>query len=442
MNFKNTTIAAAILFSLTACGSGGNNTDTTPNKPNIQNEQSQKKVADAQKAEETRKAKEAAAQKAEEARKAKEEAEQKAEEARKAKEAAEQKAEDTSKANEAAQKAEEARKAKEAAEQKAEEARKAKEAAEQKAETDRKAKEAADKAEAERKAKEAAEKAEAERKAKEAADKAKEAADKAEADRKAKEAAGKAEADRKAKEAAEKAEADRQAKEAAEKAEAERKAKETAEKLEQEINQLKGISADVYPEGSIMREDTDHITTPTDEQTQKHFHRHMVYNQKYSVILADYEIEQTYNNNTGSLVYPEFSNSKIETRGLKTEPANLPQEGSATYSGKAFDGTFYHPAQEPATPPTQVDEHLGNLSYTVNFTNKTGSGKITGFGSDVELKEGKISGTGISADAQHDRAPGKYSLDFFGKNAEEIGGKVTLGGDYFGFGGTRGEIQK
>ena len=358
MNFKNTTIAAAILFSLTACGSGGNNTDTTPNKPNIQNEQSQKKVADAQKAEEARKAKEAAAQKAEEARKAKEEAEQKAEEARKAKEAAEQKAEDTRKANEAAQKAEEARKAKEAAEQKAEEARKAKEAAEQKAEEARKAKEA-------------------------------------------------------------------------------------AEKLEQEINQLKGISADAYPEGKIMRHDTNHITTPTDEQTQKHFHRHMVYNQKYSVILAEYEIEQTYNNNTGSLAYPEFSNSKIETRGLKTEPANLPQEGTATYSGKAFDGTFYHPAQEPTTPPTQVDEHLGNLSYTVNFTNKTGSGTITGLGDNIVLKEGKISGTGISAGAQRGREPGEYSLDFVGKNAEEIGGKVTLGGaDYFGFGGTRSEIQK
>ena len=357
MNFKNTTIAAAILFSLTACGSGGNNTDTTPNKPNIQNEQSQKKVADAQKAEEARKAKEAAAQKAEEARKAKEEAEQKAEEARKAKEAAEQKAEDTRKANEAAQKAEEARKAKEAAEQKAEEARKAKEAAD--------------------------------------------------------------------------------------KAEAERKAKEAAEKLEQEINQLKGISADAYPEGKIMRHDTNHITIPTDEQTQKHFHRHMVYNQKYSVILAEYEIEQTYNNNTGSLAYPEFSNSKIETRGLKTEPANLPQEGTATYSGKAFDGTFYHPAQEPTTPPTQVDEHLGNLSYTVNFTNKTGSGTITGLGDNIVLKEGKISGTGISAGAQRGREPGEYSLDFFGKNAEEIGGKVTLGGaDYFGFGGTRSEIQK
>lgn len=397
MNFKNTTIAAAILFSLTACGSGGNNTDTTPNKPNIQNEQSQKKVADAQKAEEARKAKEAAAQKAEEARKAKEEAEQKAEEARKAKEAAEQKAEDTRKANEAAQKAEEARKAKEAAEQKAEEARKAKEAAEQKAEEARKAKEAADKAEA----------------------------------------------DRKAKEAAEKAEADRKAKEAAEKAEADRQAKEAAEKLEQEINQLKGISADVYPEGKIMRHDTDHVTTSTDEQTQKHFQRHMVYNQKYSVILADYEIEQTYNNNTGSLAYPEFSNPKIETRGLKTEPAKIPQEGTATYSGKAFDGTFYHPAQEPTTPPTQVDESLGHLSYTVNFTNKTGSGTITGFGPNVELKEGTISGTGISADAQHGRAPGKYSLDFFGKDAEEIGGKVTLGDvDSFGFGGTRGEIQK
>lgn len=356
MNFKKPTIATAILFSLTACGSGGNNTDTTPNKPNIQNEQSQKKVADAQKAEEARKAKEAAAQKAEEARKAKEEAEQKAEEARKAKEAAEQKAEDARKANEATEKAE---------------------------------------------------------------------------------------ADRKAKEAAEKAEADRKAKEAADKAEADRKAKEAAEKLEQEINQLKGISADAYPEGKIMRHDTAHVTTPTEEETQKHFQRHMVYNQKYSVILADYEIEQSYNNNTGSLENLDFSNPKIEIKGLKTEPAKIPQEGTATYSGKAFDGIFQQPAQEPFTPPTQVDEHLGNLSYTVNFTNKTGSGTITGFGPNVELKEGKISGSRISADAQHGREPGKYSLDFFGKDAEEIGGKVTLGGaDYFGFGGTRGEIQK
>ena len=397
MNFKNTTIAAAILFSLTACGSGGNNTDTTPNKPNIQNEQSQKKVADAQKAEEARKAKEVAAQKAEEARKAKEEAEQKAEEDRKAKEAAEQKAEDTRKANEAAQKTEEARKAKEAAEQKAEEARKAKEAAEQKAEEARKAKEAADKAEADRKAKEAADKAEAERKAKEAEDKA----------------------------------------------EADRKAKEAAEKLEQEINQLKGISADVYPEGKIMRHDTDHVTTPTDKETQKNFQRHMVYNQKYSVILAEYDIEKNYNNEASKLEYTQVLNSKIEARGLKTEPANIPQEGTATYSGKAFDGIFHQPAQEPLTPPTQVDAPLGNLSYTVNFTNQTGSGTITGFGPNIELKEGKILGTGISAGAQHGKETGKYSLDFFGKEAEEIGGKATFReNDSIGFGGTRGEIQK
>ena len=435
MNFKNTTIAAAILFSLTACGSGGNNTDTTPNKPNIQNEQSQKKVADAQKAEEARKAKEAAAQKAEEARKAKEEAEQKAEEARKAKEAAEQKAEDTRKANEAAQKAEEARKAKEAAEQKAEEARKAKEAAD-KAEADRKAKEAAEKAEADRKAKEAADKAEADRKAKEAAEKA-------EADRKAKEAADKAEADRKSKEAADKAEEARKAKEATDKADADRKAKEATEKLEQEINQLKGISADAYPEGKIMRHDTDHVTTPTDKETQENFQRHMVYNQKYSVILAEYDIEKNYNNETSKLEYTQVLNSKIEARGLKTEPANIPQEGTATYSGKAFDGIFHQPAQEPLTPPTQVDAPLGNLSYTVNFTNQTGSGTITGFGPNVELKEGKILGTGISAGAQHGKETGKYSLDFFGKEAEEIGGKATFReNDSIGFGGTRGEIQK
>ena len=192
-----------------------------------------------------------------------------------------------------------------------------------------------------------------------------------------------------------------------------------------------------------MRHDTDHVTTPTEEETQKHFQRHMVYNQKYSVILADYEIEQSYNNNTGSLENLDFSNPKIEIKGLKTEPTKIPQEGTATYSGKAFDGIFQQPAQEPFTPPTQVDEHLGNLSYTVNFTNKTGSGTITGFGPNVELKEGKISGSRISADAQYGKQPGDYSLNFFGKEAEEIGGKVTLGDiESFGFGGTRGEIQK
>ena len=56
MNFKNTTIAAAILFSLTACGSSSGGSNTVDNKPTAKNEQTQQQVADAKKAEETRKA--------------------------------------------------------------------------------------------------------------------------------------------------------------------------------------------------------------------------------------------------------------------------------------------------------------------------------------------------------------------------------------------------
>ena len=59
MNFKNTTIAAAILFSLTACGSSSGGSNTVDNKPTAKNEQTQQQVANAKKAEETRKAEKA-----------------------------------------------------------------------------------------------------------------------------------------------------------------------------------------------------------------------------------------------------------------------------------------------------------------------------------------------------------------------------------------------
>lgn len=83
------------------------------------------------------------------------------------------------------------------------------------------------------------------------------------------------------------------------------------------------------------------------------------------------------------------------------------------------------------------------MSYTVNFADKTGSGKIIGLGDQIILEQGQISGAGISSTAKQDNISGSYSLEFFGKEAEEIGGKVSLDGkDAVGFGGTRGEIQK
>lgn len=79
----------------------------------------------------------------------------------------------------------------------------------------------------------------------------------------------------------------------------------------------------------------------------------------------------------------------------------------------------------------------------MNFKDRTGAGSITGLGDTVNLEQGTISGTGISAIAQQGFKSGSYLLDFYGKKAEEIAGKVVFDGkDTIGFGGTRGEISK
>ncbi|ERH26372.1 lipoprotein GNA1870 like protein, partial [Aggregatibacter sp. oral taxon 458 str. W10330] len=144
-----------------------------------------------------------------------------------------------------------------------------------------------------------------------------------------------------------------------------------------------------------------------------------IYNQPYSIIVA--------NTKSGVRNYSPINElSNVQITGLKTKLDAIPTEGTANYSGKAFDA-----------------KNNGALDYNVNFANKTGSGTITGLGNNITLEQGSISGSGISSSATQGYKSGSYSLDFFGKNAEEIGGKVTLDGkDAVGFGGTRGEIQK
>ena len=144
-----------------------------------------------------------------------------------------------------------------------------------------------------------------------------------------------------------------------------------------------------------------------------------IYNQPYSIIIAD-----TKSGSRNKSTVNELSN--VQIKGLKTKLEAIPTEGTANYRGKAFDA-----------------EDSGTLAYSVDFTNKTGSGNITGLGNDIELEQGSISGAGISSTATQSYKSGSYSLDFFGKNAEEIGGKVSFDGkDVVGFGGTRGEITK
>ena len=83
------------------------------------------------------------------------------------------------------------------------------------------------------------------------------------------------------------------------------------------------------------------------------------------------------------------------------------------------------------------------MSYTVNFADRTGFGSITGLGDKIDLKQGSISGSGISSTAEQGYRTGSYLLDFYGKAAEEIAGKVLFNNkDTIGFGGQRGEIKK
>ncbi|KAE9533309.1 hypothetical protein A1D25_08305 [Ursidibacter arcticus] len=185
-----------------------------------------------------------------------------------------------------------------------------------------------------------------------------------------------------------------------------------------------------------------------------------IYKQTYSTVVAAATKDSSLNDDTYS---PRFRVNGILTDG---EVNTLPNEGSATYTGKAF----------------QADQ-LGTLTYNVNFKERTGSGKLSGFDklADITLEKGSIgqinqnqinlydnrlsSLHGIAAEASMaDGTKGKYVLGFFGPNAEEIAGEVYMSkhlensfksngrsaqkygynerGTMFGFGGTRGEIQK
>ncbi|MCT8779526.1 factor H binding family protein [Glaesserella parasuis] len=145
-----------------------------------------------------------------------------------------------------------------------------------------------------------------------------------------------------------------------------------------------------------------------------------LYNQKYSVVSGDYSARQGRLN--GSWI-DESSFSNIQIKGLKTQENAVPNEGSAIYLGKAFKG-----------------QTAGELTYNVNFATRIGSGSISGLPvGQVTLGEANINGTALSGKANSN---GNYRLEFFGPNAEEIGGKMSLDGNNYGLAGTRGEIQK
>ncbi|MFC0309560.1 factor H binding protein domain-containing protein [Gallibacterium trehalosifermentans] len=100
----------------------------------------------------------------------------------------------------------------------------------------------------------------------------------------------------------------------------------------------------------------------------------------------------------------------------------IPTEGNATYTGEAFNA-----------------DNKGKFEYSINFTNRTGSGRIYQLANnlpDIQLNEGQItagqlisrsSESIISSQASiNNEVAGKYTVGLFGSNAENIAGEVYL----------------
>ena len=202
-----------------------------------------------------------------------------------------------------------------------------------------------------------------------------------------------------------------------------------------EIATAKGISDTYYPIGQVTANKSSHIDSTTNGDRTISIKHKVVYNQPYSVVLGDYS---SWTTGVGSYISNSGMDSSITIKGLKTEVSAIPFLGTANYSGKAFSSE-----NNPIFASTSGLYQEGLLSYDVNFTDKTGVGSITGLGDVISLNQGSISGTGITSVAKQLTSTGTYSLDFYGKKAEEVAGKVIFNGkDTVGFGGTRGEITK
>ncbi|WP_229439404.1 Slam-dependent surface lipoprotein [Neisseria brasiliensis] len=215
------------------------------------------------------------------------------------------------------------------------------------------------------------------------------------------------------------------------------------EKALAQAKALKGVSDSRYVLNDITAESRSSASSTINAVTQESRIQTVVYNQPYSVVIGDYAGSVSYNNSTAGLISDNRS-SAIAIKGLKTEESAIPNAGKATYIGKAFNGAYLAGSYDWDNRTWEEDKIAqGALSYLVDFSKRTGSGSITGLGDTITLQQGSISGTGISANAEQGYRTGSYMLDFYGKTAEEIAGKVMFNRkDTVGFGGQRGDITK
>lgn len=160
-----------------------------------------------------------------------------------------------------------------------------------------------------------------------------------------------------------------------------------------------------------------------------------LFQQNYSVIGAVETTERTIDGKT----------EKLEDRleefllGEATAKDKIPTKGSATYVGSS---RIYDPDNKPKE---------GKFTYNVNFETAKGNGKVENInGKDIILEEtslGSVSfknevlastattdAQGFAGVATRDGKDGTYKLGFFGPNADEVIGRVSVDDhEYDGF---------
>ncbi|MCS4534478.1 factor H binding family protein [Neisseria montereyensis] len=161
-------------------------------------------------------------------------------------------------------------------------------------------------------------------------------------------------------------------------------------------------------------------------EVEKYTGEMRIYKQNYSVIAQRYYDKS--HSLTNPNAQPRLAEYALTDPFWSSTPlANLPQQGNYTYKGLAIGA-----------------KEQGNLEYTVNFDQRTGSGTITGFKESgtisllpSRIKEIKddVSTTfsgieGVATAESKKFSEGDYRLGFAGPAAEEIIGDVIINPDH------------
>lgn len=139
-----------------------------------------------------------------------------------------------------------------------------------------------------------------------------------------------------------------------------------------------------------------------------------IYKQTFSTIYAYNWLagSESGQNRTASILSRggSFRVSYFDNDNLTT---NIPNEGQATYRGESFNA-----------------DNKGKLEYTVDFNQRTGSGRIYDQANnlpDISLDSGNINGSNIRSTASiNEEQAGIYQVSFYGDQAQEIAGEVYI----------------